>query len=270
MSDSDVKVILDKYIAEVNRKYNTNHKLNLISVKDLDQFLINSYDIAPNTISKLKQQPVLYNVALAFYARSLMDMNYVLLHDDDILYTRANIDEVLTLIDKDEPFAMAHPYSFADMSLVGKLSSMLNKDVFTPYFNKGNTATNTGYMGILLECLDIFTKDMVKSLFTDVFRYDSYSSDIRTPHFEDGSFSFSLYSQEQSFFSLLNRARSNSFTVLYENDGYKLFLDIGELERYNPKIHHYIYDLKYSDYYTSFYEYYKSKVDRGVDLFTDG
>jgi hypothetical protein len=270
MKDDSVKKTLELYISDLNKKFNSNHSINFISVKNLDEFLISDYNIGNDFISKLKQQPVLYNVALAFYSRKVLNMNYTLFHDDDILYTRSDIDEVLNLLDTEEPFAMAHPYSFSDMSLVGKLSIMLGKDVFTPYFNKFHGSTNTGYMGILLECLDIFTKQNVKDLFETVFRYDAYSDDVVHPHFEDGTFSFSLYSQEQSFFSLISRAKSKQFTTLSENDGYKLFLDIENLERYNPKIHHYIYDLKNSSYYVSFLEYYKSKIDRKVDLFTDG
>jgi hypothetical protein len=268
--DTNTIVRIKKYIENFNIANNSNHSLHFVDREVLENFLKDTYGFDTTVIDRLNNQPVLYNIVLSFYMRKIHNLSYVLFHDDDILYTVAEIPEVNTLLEQEECFGIQHPYSFSDLSLVGKLTLLFQKDVFTPYSNKGLAATNTGFMGINLECLDIFSKDHIIKLFTEVLNYDSFDDTVKTPHFMDGAFSFNLYSQEQSFFSLLSRARSKTFTILDNNLGHQIFLDIEELQKYNPKIHHYVYALKYSDYFRQFLDYYQSKIDRKVNLFLPG
>lgn len=258
------------YIEKFNQENNTEHSLTFLQVDDLDTFLTKTYKITEETVDVLKNQPVLYNVVLGFYARKKLKYDYVLLHDDDILYTRQHPEAVEDLLNKEIPFAIQHPYTFSDLGLVGRLTLLIGKDVFTPYSNKGLAASDTGLMGLHLSSLDLFTKEQVKELFENVFRYDSFQVDEPDPHFKDGPYSFNLYSQEQSFFSLVGRARAKQFEILDTNHGYAGFLNEEDLGNYNPAVHHYLYGLKNSNYRRGFIDYYLSKIDRKVDIFGEG
>lgn len=265
--DEHVKLTIEKYIKDFNETYSTTNAFNIVSLESLDTFLENSYSIDKDTISKLKHQPVLYNVVLGFYTRSILGLDYVLFHDDDILYTRQDIPLVENLLRQDSPFSLHHPYTFSDFSLVGKLSVLLGKDVYTPYSTKGMSASNTALMGINLSVLDIFTKENVNNLFTNIFKYDSFPDEGKSNHFKDGMFSFNLYCQEQSFFSLLVRARNKEFTILPNEEGYQIYLTDNDIEMNNPLIHHYMYDLKFNGYHRTFLDYYNSRLVSGLDLF---
>ena len=265
--DIMVKSRVEEYIKRFNEKNNTKHSISFYTVDELDVFLKETYNIPETTLQALKSQPVLYNIVLGFYARNILKFNYVLMHDSDILFTRQSLPEIEECLDNEIPFAIQHPYTFADLALVGKLTLLIGKDVFTPYANRGLASSNTGFMGLNLSCLDLFSNDQVQKLFTEIFLYDSFPDDEQNPHFADGAFSFLLYSQEQSFYSLVARARSNKFTILDTNSGHAIFLDEESLASYNPKIHHYAYELKNGNYRRGFIDYYLSKIERNVDIF---
>jgi len=267
--DEHVKVSIENYIKDFNEVNRTTHSLNIIPLKQLDEFLKNSYDIQDETLNRLKNQPVLYNVVLGFYARYALNLDYVLFHDDDILYTRQEIPDIENYLREDKPFSLHHPYTFSDFSLVGKLTLLVQKDVYTPYSNKGMSASNTAYMGINLSVLDIFTKENVAYLFTKIFNYDAFADEGVSNHFKDGMFSFNLYTQEQSFFSLIVRARNKEFTILPNDQGYQVYLTDADIETNNPLIHHYMYDLKFKGYHRTFIDYYNSRLTSGIDLFAE-
>lgn len=268
--DPHTKHSIDSYIDTFNKTNNTNHSFQLHSLDTLDTFLKNNYSINESSISGLKNQPILYNVVLAFYSRYVLNYDYVLFHDDDILYTRQNIDDIENLLHHKTPFSLHHPYTFSDFSLVGKLSLLLQKDIYRPYSTKGMSASNTALMGLNLSVLDILTSDMIKELFTNIFSYDSVSEEKEglEKYLHDGMFSFNLYCQEQSFFSLLGRARNKEFVILPPESGYMVYLAEADIETNNPLVHHYIYNLKFKGYHRMFLDYYNGKLERNEDFFT--
>lgn len=265
--DEEVVKSIENYIKDFNLSNNSNHEFTVIPLESLDNFLIETFNISKETIDKIKNQPVLYNIVLGFYVRYVVNFDYVLFHDDDILYNRHPINLVDSLLYEEKPFSLHHPYTFSDFSLVGKLTLLLGKDVYTPYSTKGMSASSTSFMGINLSVLDIFSKQDVYTLFTDILKYDSYGDTIDNPHFQDGMFSFNLYSQEQSFFSLLVRARNSEFIILPTDQGYATYLSHEEIESNNPLIHHYMYNLKFNGYHKTFLDYYNSRLVSGLDLF---
>jgi len=262
------KLMIETYIENFNKKNNTNTTIHFYKMDELDEFLKNTYDITDETIYKLKNQPILYNVVFSFYMRKIKGLDYVLFHDDDILYTRQEIDDVIYYLTNELPFALQHPYPTSDFSLIGKLSLLLGKDVYTPYSNTGTGSTSTSYMGINLSVLDIFDNDQIKKLFTDVFSYDSFQDDGYSSVFKDGMYSFNLYTQEQSFFSLIGRARNSTFGI-FNSNGYTMPLSEDEIKNNNPKIHHYIFDLKHCKYYDSFISYYNQLIVNNKLLFDE-
>jgi hypothetical protein len=267
--DEHVKQSILNYVEEFNNLHNTNHKFTTIPLQTLDQFARTNYEIDENIIDLLKQQPVLYNVLLGFYTRAVLNLDYVLFHNDNILYTRQEVPLLENLLSQKAPFSLHHPYTFSDFSLVGKLTLLLQKDVYTPYSNKGMSASNTALMGINLSILDIFTTQTVKKLFTEIFKYDSFADEGYSNHFKDGMFSFNLYCQEQSFYSLLVRARNKEFTILPNAEGYQIYLTDNDVKANNPLIHYYIYDLKFNGYHRTFLDYYDSRMVSGLNLFAE-
>lgn len=248
-----------------NKRDNKNHSFDYYTIGQIDEFLINEYNLSNDKTEELKNQLTLYNLFLSLMLRKNNDFDYVLFCDDDVLMNTKNPSLVVDLLKSNKSFGMEHPFAYSDFSLLGKFTLYYGEDFFKSFVKKAPASTSTGFSGYKLKLLDNISNKKVFHDILDMLVLQSILDDEDV--FFDGIHSFLLYSQEQSIFNLLTRHFGDDFTLLTENENMGTYLTIDDLNSKLPVVHHYIFKMKKTEHFENMLNYYYNRIVNGQRLF---
>lgn len=171
-----------------------------------DNYVSNMYGL--DYKEKFRIWKSIYFILMAHYMRRVLCKDYYLIYDDDILIND-DFKYITDLIVDKIPILISEPMNAnCDKILLNKLIEIFGKEFIDKYKirNPSFKGFNAGFQGIDLSIYDLFLSSDRFEFMLNLFEYKSiFDSDGKEIW---GNDRFSIDTQQQSFFSLMNTTLS--------------------------------------------------------------
>ena len=198
---------LDEYSSNDNKKWadlidSEIENLHSYDKEFFEDYTKNLYDL--DYTEKFRTWKNIYFVLMAHYMRRVLCKDYYLIYDDDILIND-DFKHITDLMLSKTPVLISEPMNInCDKVLVSRLVDLFGQNFLDLYRQRNPAAKgcNAGFQGIDLSMYDEFlSKDRFK-LILDLFEYKSVFNEKNEEIW--GEERFTIDTQQQSFFSLMN------------------------------------------------------------------
>lgn len=235
----DFHILWDKKVEGISDNINWDNKLNIfLDISDVkmysydreffDNYCREFYSISEKTIDQFNKFSSIYFLLIAHYLRRVKLEKYYLIYDDDILINYDFCDIIDYMMDNTPILLVEVMNSNCDKVLFNKLNSIYDNTSIPLYLsrNPNQFGFNAGFQGIDLSIYDDFLSvdrfNMMLELFDYSGIYDSNGNEIWGPQ------RFSLDTQQQSFFGIMNIIKSKKDPVILDPTKYFIVPNWGE------------------------------------------